>query len=422
MQQAILLLESGQAFYGQGFGVNGTIFAEVVFNTSMTGYTESLTDPSYAGQLLCFSYPLIGNYGATLEWGESGQIFASGVIVSQLENEPSHRSATEFNSTLVSTDKSQVFGSLDSFLKKFKKSGISGIDTRALVKILRDVGTMPAVLKVVDKEDLPKITSLEKGKKVFEELKKQVDNPEEVGFLDWARKVGSKEIKSFVWQKELDPRLNFPGGRLVLNSKFKIQNSKLKAKRVVLIDCGVKENIVRELAKRDFEVVLVPPTSTFEQIIELKPDGILISNGPGDPRDYDYIYKTVARLIKYSLEPENHLPIFGICLGNQLIACAIEAEIYKMKFGNRGSNQPVIHQQTKKAYLTSQNHSYAVRAETLPEGWEVLFSNLNDQTVEGLTHESGQIFSVQFHPEACAGPRDTNFLFDQFEQLIKRKN
>ncbi len=386
MKQALLILENGKVYRGVGFGASVISYGELVFNTSMTGYTESITDPSYAGQILTFSFPLIGNYGVSSKWGESDKVHPVGIVVSELCDRPFHREQET---------------SLSEFLEKFGKGGIAGIDTRELVKIIRQTGTMPAVLMVG-----------QEGEKLnaaitFEAALAKVINKDEIGFLDWPSKVARTKTEFFVWQK---------------NTLTKITETELinfnNYKKIAIIDCGVKENIIREVTKRGFVVVVVPPKITFAEIQKYNVSGVVVSNGPGDPRDYPYIHSLLKQILEFSLNEKNHLPIFGICLGHQLISCIIGAEVFKMKFGNRGVNQPVQNTLDQKAFLTSQNHSYAVRPETIPEGWESLFVNLNDGSVEGLRHKNKPIFSVQFHPEACGGPKDTNWLFDEFVRSI----
>jgi carbamoyl-phosphate synthase small subunit len=243
------------------------------------------------------------------------------------------------------------------------------------------------------------------------------DNAEEIDFTQWAYKVSTSEVRDLGWLPS-QVSSDFPGGKLVNWSE--VSSSYPQAKTIALIDTGAKENIMRELAKRGHRVVVFPAESSTEQILSYDPDGLVISNGPGDPQDYPQVYETVRELIEYSCKPDNYLPIFGICLGNQLLTLAIGGTTFKMKFGNRGANQPVQNELTGRAFLTTQNHSHAVERESLPSDWQVLFSNLNDGTVEGMQHRREDIFSVQFHPEACGGPRDTNFLFDRFLEKVER--
>jgi carbamoyl-phosphate synthase small subunit len=402
-KEALLVLQNGKIYKGKGFGKTSVRYGELVFNTSMTGYVESITDPSYAGQILTFSYPLIGNYGVSKEWFESEDAQVVGVVVSELSENNFHR---------------QKDFSLDEFLNKSGKGGIAGVDTRELVKLVRNYGTMPAVLIVGGEGEELDFDSFS-----FEELLEKVENKEEIGFLDWPRKVGTKEVKVFLnsqssQESPLTPEANTESPLTPLikggTGKQVVQNSQT----VALLDFGTKMNIVREINKRGFDVAVLPPDTSFEDVMKHKPVGVLISNGPGDPRDYDYSYPTINSLIQKVENGELDIPIFGICLGNQLLGVCSGAEIYKMKFGNRGVNQPVQDLNTQRSFLTSQNHSYTVKPETLKENWSVWFKNLNDETVEGIEHKNGKIFSVQFHPEACGGPKDTGFLFDKFVNLI----
>jgi carbamoyl-phosphate synthase small subunit len=368
---ALLKLKNNHTFVGKSIGQNKSFrYGECVFTTATTGYTESLTDPSYAGQILCFAQPLIGNYGVSKDWMESPKMFAEGVIVSSL-SEISYHTEQNF--------------SLDEFILKQNRSGISNIDTRELVKILRNEGNQASIL-VVDTEE--KINTIKD--KNFEELCTMVDNPEDINFLNWPKRVNESNIN---YEDQL----------------YKIQqdNKKKKEKLVILIDCGIKANIIRELSKRT-NIKILPADTDIDTILSFKPDGVLLSNGPGDPRDYNYIISTVKELLK------TDIPIMGICLGHQILSLAIDAKVYKMKFGNRGANQPVQDLVTKKAYLTSQNHGYAVDNLSLPDNYQTYFTNLNDNSVEGIIHKTKPIFSVQFHPEACGGPQDTNWLFDKF--------
>ncbi|PIS16111.1 carbamoyl-phosphate synthase small subunit [Candidatus Roizmanbacteria bacterium CG09_land_8_20_14_0_10_41_9] len=341
MKKAILILNDNVVFRGKGIGAIGSYWGELVFNTGMTGYMEALTDPSYAGQILTFTYPLIGNYGTTSKWSESKKIHPVSIVVSELCEKPVHRENTV---------------PLDTLLKTHHVGGISGIDTRALVKIIRQKGTMPAVLAVYEND-----------------------------YPDLIKQVTRKNIQ-------------------IINPDGK--------KTVALIDYGLKNSVVEELIKRELKVIIFPATVCAEEIINYQPNGIILSNGPGDPRASPYIHKAVKKMLEASI------PMLGICLGHQFLALATGGKIYKLKFGHRGVNHPVIDLKTKKAYLTSQNHTYAVSEENLSKEWRILFKNLNDQTVEGLAHKKKTILSVQFHPEANPGPRDTSFLFDRFVSLL----
>ena len=349
-----LILEDGKEFVGFSFGQEQSVSGEVVFNTAMTGYPESLTDPSYKGQILVLTYPIVGNYGVPsklkadnlYKYFESYALHISGLIICDYTASYSHWNADK---------------SLGEWLKEYKAPGIYGIDTRALTKILREQGTML-------------------GKVVFD--------GEDIDFYD-------PNKDNLVAQVSTDKKTIYGSGKY----------------RILLIDCGVKYNIIRNLLKRDTTVIVVP----WDWDISGEDyDGLFISNGPGDPMMCD---KTIAN-IKKALDKDT--PIYGICLGNQLMGLAAGAVTYKLKYGHRSHNQPVIQVGTNKAYVTSQNHGFAIDNSTLPEKWKPLFINLNDNTNEGMKHISKPFFSSQFHPEASGGPTDTEFLFDQFIELVKK--
>jgi carbamoyl-phosphate synthase small subunit len=348
-----LILEDGTTFHGQSFGYRKSISGEVVFNTAMSGYPESLTDPSYRGQILVLTYPLVGNYGVPsqareegiLKFFESEQIHIKALIVSENSDEVSHWN---------------TWKTLSQWLVENKIPAIYGIDTRALTTHLREKGVMAGKLIFDDGIDFQNIS--------------------DINLVD---EVSTKEVVSY--------------GK----GKYKI----------VLVDCGVKTNIIRRLLHRDTTVIRVPWDYNF---LEMDYDGLFISNGPGDP-------KTLKQTIGFLSEAINeHKPIFGICLGNQLLALAAGGDTYKLKYGHRSHNQPVRMLRSNQCFITSQNHGFASDINTLSDDWEELFVNLNDQTNEGIKHKSKPIFSTQFHPEASSGPTDTDFLFDDFIELIKK--
>jgi len=348
-----LILEDGSVFYGYSFGSKKAVTGEVVFNTGMVGYPESLTDASYRGQILVLTYPLIGNYGVPgyekednlLKYFESDRIQVQGLIITDYSDNYSHWNAKK---------------SLSEWLEEYNIPGIYGIDTRELTKKLRKKGTM---------------------------LGKIVYNNEKISMEDPNKRNLAKEVS-----------INKPN----IYKKGK--------KRIVLIDCGTKNNIIRAFLKRGFTVIRVPWDYNF---LDEKADGIIISNGPGNPKK---CHQTIEN-VKYALT--KNIPILGICLGSQILALAVGANTYKLKFGHRSHNQPCIETGTKRCYITSQNHGYAVDADTLPEDWREWFYNNNDGTNEGIIHISKPFFGTQFHPEASPGPDDTEFLFDMFVRSIK---
>lgn len=355
-----LLLEDGTLLEGIPFGAEGESIGEVVFNTSMVGYPESITDPSYSGQILVFTYPLIGNYGIQLEDRESDVPLLRGVVVKEYCKTPSHWG---------------IDYDIDSFLKRFNIVGLSGIDTRALTRNLRIHGTLRGI-----------ISSNEFSPDRKEEFMNKI--------LNW-------HIEDF----------DFVRSSCVKEPVFLGNGSD----RIVLIDCGVKQGIVRSLLELGFQVVLVPAWSTKEEILSLNPDGVLISNGPGDPKRLSYVVDAVRGLI------EENIPLFGICLGHQILGLALGSTTYKLKFGHRGANQPVKNLITGRVYITSQNHSYVVDPKGLPDDVKISFINLNDGTVEGMRSTKRPIMSVQFHPEASPGPLDTKFLFEEFAKECMKK-
>lgn len=353
--QARLLLEDGTLFTGKGFGSEGDSVGEVVFNTGMTGYQEVLSDPSYCGQIVTMTYPLIGNYGMARDDFESIRPFIHGFVVREHEVVPSNWRA-EY--------------SLDSLLKEYGIIGISDIDTRMLTRRIRHHGVMKAMLT----------TSTKSVAELMEQL------------------TGSSLMNDQV-------------SRVSTKSVFSIPGPK---ERVVLVDFGSKSGILRDLVKRDCDVVVVPHDTTAEQIRRLGPDGILLSNGPGDPKDVPHAVSMIADLL-------GEFPIFGICLGHQLFALACGADTDKLKFGHRGGNHPVKALQSNRCYITSQNHGYTVKDESIANTeLEVTHINNNDGTIEGLKHTKYPAFSVQYHPEASPGPFDSSYLFDDFIQQIRQ--
>jgi carbamoyl-phosphate synthase small subunit len=348
-----LVLEDGSEFSGFSFGFEKSVSGEVVFNTAMTGYPESLTGPSYKGQILVLTYPLIGNYGVpanSLEHNlmkhfESDCLHIKGLIVSDYSVEYSHWNAKR---------------SLGDWLISNQIPGIYGIDTRQLTKILREKGTML-------------------GKIIYDNM--------DIGLYDPS-------------QENLVAQVSISHKEIYGNGKY----------RIILLDCGVKYNIIRDLLQRDTTVIRVPWDYDF---LNDDYDGLFITNGPGDPKQC----KTTIENLKKALKKD--IPIMGICLGNQLIGLASGADTYKLKYGHRSHNQPVLHVQTNRAYITSQNHGYAIDNATLQDGWKPYFINLNDHTNEGMKHVNKPFFSTQFHPEASGGPTDTEFLFDEFMELIQ---
>ena len=353
--KAYLILEDGTVFEGTSIGSSREVISEIVFNTSMTGYLEVLTDPSYAGQAVVMTYPLIGNYGICREDMESRQAWPDGYIVRELSRIPSNFRSGD---------------TIDHFLKEQDIPGISGIDTRALPKILREKGTMNGMITTNGDYDL-------------EEVKE---------------KIRQYTVKGVVLKTSVKKPYVLPGD----------------GKKVALLDCGAKDNIARNLNKRGCEVTVYPADTPAEEILKTNPDGIMLSNGPGDPAENVGIIEEVRKLY------ESSVPIFAICLGHQLMALATGAKTYKLKYGHRGGNHPVKDLETGRVYITSQNHGYAVDEESLDPSVAVpAFVNVNDKTNEGLKYVGKNIFTVQYHPEACPGPLDSGYLFDRFMRMME---
>jgi len=360
MRNVTLILDDGTKFHGKSFGYEKPVAGEVVFNTAMMGYPESLTDPSYAGQLMTLTYPLVGNYGVPsfsveknglATFMESDKIYASAIIVSDYSTEYSHWNAVE---------------SLAEWLKREQVPGITGIDTRELTKVLREHGVMM-------------------GKIVFDDEPDNIPQADYNG-VNFVDKVSCKEI---------------------------VKYNEGAGKKVVLVDCGVKNNIIRCLINRGVEVIRVPWNYDFN---DLEFDGLFLANGPGDPDTFE---DAVVNIRKFLANPVVR-PCMGICMGNQLLSKAAGAKIYKLKYGHRSHNQPVRMVGTEKCFITSQNHGYAVDSDTLGADWEPYFVNMNDGSNEGIRHKKNPWFSAQFHPEACSGPVDTEFLFDDFVNLLNK--
>ena len=348
-----LVLEDGTEVEGLSFGADVSAAGEVVFNTAMTGYPESLTDPSYKGEILILTYPIIGNYGVPVrdkedhlfKYFESNSLHISALVISDYTEEYSHWNAER---------------SLGDWLKEHNIPGICNVDTRMLTKIIREKGSMPG---------------------------KIISNGEDIDFYD-------PNTDNLVAQVSCKKR------EVYGNGKYKI----------VLVDCGVKNSMLRYLMENEFTIIRVPWDYDF---LQEDYDGLFISNGPGDPKKCDVTIRNISKAM------EQDKPIFGICLGNQLMGLASGADTYKLKYGHRSHNQPVIHAGTNRAYITSQNHGYAINNNTLAKNWDTLFLNLNDNTNEGIIHKTKPFFSTQFHPEASGGPTDTIFLFEKFHEMVK---
>lgn len=353
--ERLLILEDGSVYRGYGFGSNQFKVGELVFNTSMTGYQEILTDPSYYGQIIMMTYPLIGNYGINRDDYESMSSHCFGFIVKDNCDHPNNFRTLE---------------TLDAFLKREKVPGIYGIDTREITRKIRDKGTMRAILSDADVN--------------VEEVVRCLQNT---------------------------PYLH---NQVAMVSTRKIYPIPNRGKKVVLMDFGAKLGIIRELSQRGCDLIVVPYDTDAKTIMSYHPDGVMLSNGPGDPQDIPCAIETIRQLF-------GQVPIFGICLGHQLISLASGAKTYKLKFGHRGANQPVKDLVTNKVYITSQNHGFAVDVESLKDtALTMRYQALNDASCEGVVHNEYPIFSVQYHPEACAGPHDCNYLFDQFMTLMDK--
>ncbi|MGI6118354.1 MAG: carbamoyl phosphate synthase small subunit [Bilifractor sp.] len=399
--KAYLILEDGHVFTGTSIGSRRTSISEIVFNTSMTGYLEVLTDPSYAGQSVCMTYPLIGNYGICYEDNESLRPWMDGFIVRELSRTPSNFRSQD---------------TIQRFLKRFDIPGIAGIDTRALTRILRESGTMNGMITTDGNFDLeeviPKLKAYRTGDVVSrvtcteKEVLKAEDDPrvafgDRIVEEDLERAAKNAELSGGFRNEEGEDRR--PGAAELPNPRF----------RVALMDFGAKYNIPRNLARRGCEVTVYPAWTSADEILASDPDGIMLANGPGDPKDCGDIIKEIRRLY------DSDRPMFAICLGHQLLALATGADTKKMKYGHRGGNHPVKDLATGRVYITSQNHGYMVDTDTVdPSVAEPAFVNVNDGTNEGLHYIKKNIVTVQYHPEASPGPHDSGYLFDRFIEMM----
>ena len=382
MSKAFLVLADGTVFEGTSIGAEGSTIGETVFTTGMTGYLETLTDPSYFGQIVTQTFPLIGNYGVIPEDFESRKCFVKGYIVRELCSLPSNF---------------RCQSDLDSYLKSQNIVGIAEIDTRALTKKLRESGVMNGMI----------ISGIEKPvieNSLLEKIKAY---------------RGDQSVETVSTSTQLSEKQNVVKDYPEINHHIFHSDKQIK---ILLWDFGAKYNIPRELEKRNAEVITVPYSYTADDILKLDPDGIMLSNGPGDPADNTGVIAEIAKLVQYNIDAQasgkKMVPIFGICLGHQLLALARGCKTSKLKYGHRGGNHPVKEVETGRVFITSQNHGYAVQCDNLPSFAKLAFYNSNDKTCEGITYTDIPAFSVQFHPEACGGPHDTNFLFDKFIQNI----
>jgi len=374
---ARLVLENGVIFRGFGFGATGVATGEVVFNTSMTGYQEILTDPSYHGQIVAMTYPEIGNYGVNSEDCESRRPWLRGFVVRSLADRPSnHRSEED----------------LGHYLERLGVPGITGVDTRRLVRLTRSLGAMKGLLAV---------DSALNDEELIDRVKA---SPGLVG-IDLTREVMIDAPK--VWDEPLFGE-----------SRERVVNA--DSRHVVALDFGMKWNIPRHLISQGCRVTVVPGSHSADEILELKPDGLFVSNGPGDPEPLTDAVATLKRLMTEASEKEG-IPIFGICLGHQLLGQALGGRTFKMKFGHRGANHPVRDNRSGRVEITTQNHGFSVDPESLPNHVELTHMNLNDNTVEGMRHKSLPVFCVQYHPEASAGPHDSAYLFDEFKTAMEKR-
>ena len=359
-KKAILVLEDGRAFRGESFGAEGESFGEIVFNTSMSGYQEILTDPSYAGQIVCMTYPLIGNYGINSEDSESSRPWVEGFVVREASRTASNWRSEE---------------TLDAYLKRHKIVGIEHIDTRALVRHIRSKGAMRTAISTVDLDE--------------KSLLEKVRASPEMKDRELASTVSTDKVFEYAANGD---------------EKF----------HIVCFDFGVKTNSLREFAALGCRLTVVPAETSAEKVIAFKPDGIFLSNGPGDPAAMKKIIEEIKKLAA------SNVPMFGICLGHQVVAQAFGGKTYKMLFGHRGGNQPIKDLSNDKIEIAAHNHGFAVEAKSLPPEVEITHINLNDDTVAGLKHKQLPVFSVQYHPESAPGPHDSEYLFERFVELMRR--
>lgn len=383
--RALLALEDGRVFVGEAFGSTGTSVGEVCFNTSMSGYQEVLTDPSYRGQVVAMTCPQIGNYGVNALDSESEQPHVRGFVIEELSPVASNWRSEE---------------SLDAYLSRWGVCGIQGVDTRALTRHLRDKGAMKGCL------------TTEAGS--------------EAEAVQWARKgtgvVGQDFVKevttaaAYDWDPESEASrewtISTPRADLATGIGGRFRGLPPVKHHIVAYDFGMKRNILRRLRQEGFSVRVVPAGTSAADVLALKPEGVFLSNGPGDPAALTYVHENIRQIV-------GKVPVFGICLGHQMLGYAFGGKTFKLKFGHRGGNQPVQDLRTGKVTITSQNHGFAVDPDSLPSEVEVTHINLNDQTVEGLRHRSAPVFSVQYHPEAAPGPNDASYFFTQFAELIE---
>jgi carbamoyl-phosphate synthase small subunit len=382
---AKLALEDGTVYEGVAIGADGEVDGEVVFNTSMTGYQEIMTDPSYRGQIVTMTYPLIGNYGVNDDDLESRKPQLSGFVVRE-----DSRVRSNFRSNL----------SLQDYLKKHNVIAIAGVDTRAIVRRIRSVGALKGVISTIDLDNASLVSKAKSS----------------LGLVgrDLVREVVPEASSS--WDQKLhylmdvcDHQSHAPAASASATGSS--EHAAGKPPRIVCLDFGMKWNIARHLSQRGNEVVVLPGTATAAQVLAENPDGIFLSNGPGDPEPLEYAINTIRDLL-------GKKPIFGICLGHQLLALASGAKTFKLKFGHRGGNQPVLNVETGKVEITSQNHGFAVEEDSLPASLKITHRNLNDNTIAGVRHTQYNAFSVQYHPEASAGPHDSSYLFNEFQKEL----